>query len=89
MKTDDVVWVGADVVAADEVGGDPGGDGAGGAGGARLAKTSLQHRLADAAINPARIDAHLADTPRARTSHSHDFAPPSNHPTGRSDQDPE
>lgn len=32
-----------------------------------LAKTSLQHQLTGAAINLARIDAHLTDTPRART----------------------
>lgn len=34
-----------------------------------LAKTSLQHQLTGAAINLARIDAHLTGTPRARTSH--------------------
>lgn len=32
-----------------------------------LAKTSLQHQLTGAAINLARIDAHLTQTPRART----------------------
>lgn len=32
-----------------------------------LAKTSLQHQLTGAAINLARIDAHLAERPRART----------------------
>ncbi|MFD3939172.1 IS1182 family transposase [Streptomyces sp. NPDC058611] len=32
-----------------------------------LAKTSLQHQLTGAAINLARIDAHLTETPRART----------------------
>lgn len=32
-----------------------------------LAKTSLQHQLTGAAMNLARIDAHLTDTPRART----------------------
>ncbi|MFB8033441.1 IS1182 family transposase [Streptomyces sp. NPDC056004] len=32
-----------------------------------LAKTALQHQLTGAAINLARIDAHLTDTPRART----------------------
>ncbi|MER7720850.1 IS1182 family transposase [Streptomyces flaveolus] len=32
-----------------------------------LAKTSLQHQLTGAAINLARIDAHLTGTPRART----------------------
>ncbi len=31
------------------------------------AKTSLQHQLTGAAINLARIDSHLAGTPRART----------------------
>ncbi|MGW8554386.1 IS1182 family transposase [Streptomyces tubercidicus] len=36
-----------------------------------LAKTSLQHQLTGAAINFARIDAHLTDTPRARTRTSH------------------
>ncbi|MBT2399195.1 IS1182 family transposase [Streptomyces sp. ISL-100] len=36
-----------------------------------LAKTSLQHQLTGAAINLARIDAHLTDTPRARTRTSH------------------
>ncbi|WP_328438426.1 IS1182 family transposase [Streptomyces sp. NBC_00444] len=36
-----------------------------------LAKTSLQHQLTGAAINLARIDAHLIDTPRARTRISH------------------
>ncbi|MFF7315130.1 IS1182 family transposase, partial [Streptomyces sp. NPDC008137] len=36
-----------------------------------LAKTSLQHQLTGAAINLARIDAHLASTPRARTRTSH------------------
>ncbi|MEZ0096367.1 hypothetical protein ABH925_007574 [Streptacidiphilus sp. EB129] len=36
-----------------------------------LAKTSLQHQLTGAAINLARIDAHLTDTPRARTRISH------------------
>lgn len=45
-----------------------------------LAKTSLQHQLTGAAINLARIDAHLTDTPRARTRTSH-FAAlrPANH----------
>ncbi|AXK37901.1 IS1182 family transposase [Streptomyces armeniacus] len=36
-----------------------------------LTKTSLQHQLTGAAINLARIDAHLTDTPRARTRTSH------------------
>ncbi|MGI5249349.1 IS1182 family transposase [Actinacidiphila glaucinigra] len=36
-----------------------------------LAKTSLQHQLTGAAINLARINAHLIDTPRARTRTSH------------------
>ncbi|MFD0317197.1 IS1182 family transposase [Streptomyces flavalbus] len=36
-----------------------------------LAKTSLQHQLTGAALNLARIDAHLTDTPRARTRTSH------------------
>ncbi|MGW0963122.1 IS1182 family transposase [Streptomyces gelaticus] len=36
-----------------------------------LAKTSLQHQLTGAAINLARIDAHLTETPRARTRTSH------------------
>lgn len=36
-----------------------------------LAKTSLQHQLTGAAINLARIDAHLTSTPRARTRTSH------------------
>jgi transposase len=36
-----------------------------------IAKTSLQHQLTGAAINLARIDAHLTDTPRARTRTSH------------------
>lgn len=36
-----------------------------------LAKTSLQYQLTGAAINLARIDAHLTDTPRARTRTSH------------------
>lgn len=36
-----------------------------------LAKTSLQHQLTGAAINLARIDAHLTHTPRARTRTSH------------------
>ncbi|MFD4787018.1 transposase [Streptomyces sp. NPDC058459] len=36
-----------------------------------LAKTSLQHQLAGAAINLARIDAHLTGVPRARTRTSH------------------
>lgn len=36
-----------------------------------LAKTSLQHQLTSAAINLARIDAHLTGTPRARTRTSH------------------
>lgn len=36
-----------------------------------LAKTSLQHQLTGAAINLARIDAHLTDTPRAHTRTSH------------------
>ncbi|MFF3786687.1 IS1182 family transposase [Streptomyces sp. NPDC001933] len=36
-----------------------------------LAKTSLQHQLTGAAINLARIDAHLIGTPRARTRTSH------------------
>ncbi|AYG81982.1 hypothetical protein DWB77_06240 [Streptomyces hundungensis] len=36
-----------------------------------LAKTSLQHQLTGAAINLARIDAHLTDTPRARTRTSY------------------
>lgn len=34
-----------------------------------LTKTALQHQLTGAAINLARIDAHLTDTPRARTRH--------------------
>jgi len=33
-----------------------------------LGKTSLQHQLTDAAINPIRINAWLTDRPRARTS---------------------
>ncbi|WP_435604988.1 transposase [Streptomyces bacillaris] len=36
-----------------------------------LAKTSLQHQLTGAAINLARIHAHLTETPRARTRTSH------------------
>ncbi|MEV7025604.1 transposase, partial [Kitasatospora sp. NPDC093558] len=36
-----------------------------------LAKTSLQHQLTGAAINLVRINAHLTDTPRARTRTSH------------------
>ncbi|MFG3410492.1 IS1182 family transposase [Streptomyces sp. NPDC048142] len=36
-----------------------------------LAKTCLQHQLTGAAINLARIDAHLTDTPRAHTRTSH------------------
>ncbi len=36
-----------------------------------LAKTSLQHQLTGAAINLARIDAHLTGQPRARTRTSH------------------
>ncbi|PNE34919.1 transposase [Streptomyces eurocidicus] len=36
-----------------------------------LAKTALQHQLTGAAINLARIDAHLTGTPRARTRTSH------------------
>lgn len=36
-----------------------------------LVKTSLQHQLTGAAINLARIDAHLTGTPRARTRSSH------------------
>lgn len=36
-----------------------------------LAKTSLQHQLTGAAINLARIDAHLTDVPRALTRTSH------------------
>ncbi|MEV6126310.1 IS1182 family transposase [Streptomyces violaceusniger] len=36
-----------------------------------LAKTSLQHQLTGAAINLARIDAHITGTPRARTRTSH------------------
>lgn len=36
-----------------------------------LAKTSLQHQLTGAAINLARIDAHLVGVPRARTRTSH------------------
>jgi transposase len=36
-----------------------------------LAKTSLQHQLTGAAINLARIDAHLTNTPRASTRTSH------------------
>ncbi|GAQ77532.1 IS1182 family transposase [Streptomyces turgidiscabies] len=36
-----------------------------------LAKTSLQHQLTGAALNLARIDAHLTNTPRARTRTSH------------------
>ncbi|MGW8557152.1 IS1182 family transposase [Streptomyces tubercidicus] len=36
-----------------------------------LAKTSLQHQLTGAAINLARIDAHLTGAPRARTRTSH------------------
>ncbi len=36
-----------------------------------LAKTSLQHQLTGAAINLARIDAHLTGTARARTRTSH------------------
>ncbi|MEU2856473.1 transposase [Streptomyces syringium] len=44
-----------------------------------IAKTSLQHQLTCAAINLARIDAHLTSTPRASiaSATSHDFAPPS------------
>lgn len=46
-----------------------------------LAKTSLQHQLTGAAINLARIDAHLTGAPRARTRTSH-FAAlrPADHP---------
>jgi len=36
-----------------------------------LPKTSLQHQLTGAALNLARIDAHLTGTPRARTRTSH------------------
>ncbi|MFD0338899.1 IS1182 family transposase [Streptomyces sp. NPDC127117] len=36
-----------------------------------LAKTALQHQLTGAAINLARLDAHLTETPRARTRTSH------------------
>ncbi|MFD9473022.1 IS1182 family transposase [Streptomyces goshikiensis] len=36
-----------------------------------LTKTSLQHQLTAAALNLARIDAHLTDTPRAPTRTSH------------------
>ncbi|MFI1189735.1 IS1182 family transposase [Streptomyces californicus] len=36
-----------------------------------LAKTSLQHQLTAAAINLARIDAHITERPRARTRTSH------------------
>ncbi|GHJ26622.1 hypothetical protein TPA0910_42370 [Streptomyces hygroscopicus subsp. sporocinereus] len=36
-----------------------------------LSKTGLQHQLTGAAINLARIDAHLTHTPRARTRTSH------------------
>lgn len=36
-----------------------------------LAKTSLQHQLTGAAINLARIDAHITQTPRARTRTRH------------------
>ncbi|MFB7477275.1 IS1182 family transposase [Kitasatospora sp. NPDC056184] len=36
-----------------------------------FAKTSLQHQLTAAAINLARIDAHLTETPRARTRTTH------------------
>ncbi|MGW0553546.1 IS1182 family transposase [Streptomyces sp. NPDC002926] len=36
-----------------------------------LTKTSLQHQLTGAALNLARIDAHLTATPRARTRTSH------------------
>ncbi|MFB7534599.1 IS1182 family transposase [Streptomyces sp. NPDC056178] len=36
-----------------------------------LAKTSLQHQLTGAAINLARIDAHITASPRARTRTSH------------------
>ncbi|MFI6485964.1 transposase [Streptomyces sp. NPDC050564] len=36
-----------------------------------LTKTSLQHQLTGAAINLARIDAHLTNTPRTRTRTSH------------------
>ncbi|MFC4609028.1 IS1182 family transposase [Streptomyces maoxianensis] len=36
-----------------------------------LAKTSLQHQLTGAALNLARIDAHLTQTPRARTRTNH------------------
>jgi transposase len=36
-----------------------------------LSKTSLQHQLTGAAINLARIDAHLTETPRACTRTSH------------------
>ncbi|MFB7733446.1 IS1182 family transposase [Streptomyces sp. NPDC056112] len=36
-----------------------------------LTKTSLQHQLTAAALNLARIDAHLTGTPRARTRTSH------------------
>jgi len=34
-------------------------------------KTGLQHQLTGAAVNLARIDAHLTDIPRARTRTSH------------------
>ncbi|GAA2798044.1 hypothetical protein GCM10010505_26370 [Kitasatospora aburaviensis] len=55
-----------------------------------LAKTSLQHQLTGAALNLTRIDAHLTDTPRARTRTSHFTAlrPPTNRSAGRNDQDP-
>jgi Transposase DDE domain len=36
-----------------------------------LAKTGLQHRLTAAAIDLARIDAHLTGAPRAKTRTSH------------------
>ncbi|TQF01763.1 IS1182 family transposase [Kitasatospora acidiphila] len=54
-----------------------------------LAKTSLQHQLTGAAINLARIDAHLTETPRARTRTSH-FAAlrPADRPVGGAKQGP-
>ncbi|MFB7475082.1 IS1182 family transposase [Kitasatospora sp. NPDC056184] len=54
-----------------------------------LAKTSLQHQLTGAAINLARIDAHLTQTPRARTRTSH-FAAlrPADQLVGGAKQDP-
>lgn len=54
-----------------------------------LAKTALQHQLTAAAINLARIDAHLTGTPKATTRTSH-FAAlrPADHEIGGTKQTP-